>query len=83
MGELEDKVKDLEQKVANLFMDNMALKTEVERQQQDEITHLKEQLMQALRALVNVHFWDLYCVYLFYAHVLVHNRTWLLKSSCC
>ena len=48
MGELEDKVKDLEQKVANLFMDNVALKTkleaswEVERQQEKEITHLKE-----------------------------------------
>ena len=41
MGELEDKVKDLEQKVANLFMDNVALKTKleasrkVERQQYD------------------------------------------------
>ena len=71
MGELEDKVKDLEQKVANLFMDNVALKTkleasrEVERQQLEEITHLKEQLVQALGAQVNIHFWDLYCMYLF------------------
>ena len=69
MGELEDKVKDLEQ-VSNLYMDNVALKTkleasrEVERQQQEEIAHLKEQLVQALRAQVKVRFWDLYCVYL-------------------
>ena len=71
MGELEDKVKDLEQKVANLFMDNVALKTkleasrEVETQQQEEIAHLKERLVQALSAQVNIHFWDLNCVYLF------------------
>ena len=71
MVESEDKVKDLEQKVANLFMDNVALKTkleasrEVERQQLEEITHLKEQLVQALSAQVNIHFWDLYCMYLF------------------
>ena len=71
MGELEDKVKDLEQKVANLFMDNVALKTkleasrEVEREQQEEIARLKERLVQALSAQVNMHFWDLYCVYLF------------------
>ena len=62
MGELEDKVKDLEQKVANLFMDNVALKTKleavrkVERQQYEEIAHLKERLVQALRAQVNMHF---------------------------
>ena len=71
MGELEDKVKDLERKVANLFMDNVALKTklevsrEVEKQQQEEIAHLKEQLVQALSAQVNIHSWDLYCMYLF------------------
>ena len=68
MGELEDKVKDLERKVANLFMDNVALKTkleasrEVERQQEEEIARLKERLV---RAHVNMHFRDLYCVYLF------------------
>ena len=68
MGELEDKVKDMEQWVANLFMDNVALKTkledsqEVERQQQEEITRLKGQLVQAQ---VNMHFRDLYCAYLF------------------
>ena len=66
MGELEDKVKDLERKVANLFIDNVALQTnleasrEVERQQQEEIAHLKEQLVQALSAQVNMHLWDLY-----------------------
>ncbi len=67
MGELEDKVKDLERKVANLFMDNVALKSkleasrEVERQQQEEMTRLKEQLSPQ----VNMHFQDLYCVYHF------------------
>ena len=82
-------MKDLEQKVANLFMDNVALKTmlearrEVEKQQYKEIARLKVQLVQAVKDLVNVHVWDLYCVYLFYAHVLVHNRTWLLKNSHC
>ena len=71
MGELKDKVKDLKQKVANLSMDIVALKTkleasrEVERQQEEEITHLKEQLVQALSAQVNIHFWALYCMYLF------------------
>ena len=53
-------MKDLEQKVANLFMDNVALKTklegsrEVERQQKEEMTHLKERLVQALKAQVKV-----------------------------
>ena len=71
MGELKDKGKDLEQKVANLFMDNVALKTkleasrEVERQQLEEITHLKEQLVQAFKVQVKVCFRDLYGVYLF------------------
>ena len=75
MGELEDKVKDLERKVANLFMDNVALKTkleaireairELERQQKEEITHLKERLVQALKSKVKVSFRVLYCVYLF------------------
>ena len=51
-------MKDLEQKVANLFMDNVALKTkleairEVERQQYQEIAHLKKRLVQALKAQV-------------------------------
>ena len=71
VGELEDKVKDLERKVANLFMDNVGLKTkleacrEVERQQEEEIIHLKEQLVRSLKAQVKVRFQDLYCVYLF------------------
>ena len=71
MAELEDNVKDLERKVANLFMDNVALKTKleasrvVESEQQEETTHLKERLVQALRAQVIMHFQDLYCVYLF------------------
>ena len=71
MAEHEDKVKDLERKVANLFVDNVALKTkleatqEVERQQQEEIARLKERLVQAFSAQVNMHFRNLYCVYLF------------------
>ena len=63
MSELEAKVKDLERKVADLFMDNVALKTKleasrkVEKQQREEITSLEERLVQALRAQVNMHFW--------------------------
>ena len=55
-------MKDLERKVANLFMDNVALTTklkasrEVERQQQEEVTSLKERLVQALRAQVSIHY---------------------------
>ena len=51
-------MKDMERKVSNLYMDNVALKTkleasrEVDRQQQEEITHLKEQLSPQ----VNMHF---------------------------
>ena len=62
VGELEAKVKDLEQKVADLFIDNVALKTKleasrkVEKQQQEEITSLKERLVQALTTQVNMHF---------------------------
>ena len=67
VGGLEDKVKELEQKVANLFMDNVALTTklkasrEVERQQQEEIATLKERLVQALGARVGMHFWNMHC----------------------
>ena len=59
--ELKDKVKDLERKVANLFMDNVSLTTklkagrEVERQQREEISSLTEQRLQALRAQVIVY----------------------------
>ena len=62
VSELEAKVKDLERKVSDLFMDNVALKTKleasrkVEKQQQEEITSLKERLVQALRTQVNTHF---------------------------
>ena len=70
--ELEEKVRGLERKVANLFMDNVALKTkltacrEVEGQQQEEITSLKERLVQALSAQVNMclyykHAWSVPC----------------------
>ena len=65
VSELEAKVKDLEQKVADLFMDNMALKTKleagqnIEKQQQEEITRLKERLVQALKAQVNMYFWHM------------------------
>ena len=64
MGELEDKVKDLERKVANLFMDNVALKTKLEASR-EKIARLEERLVQPLGAQVNMHFQDLYCVYLF------------------
>ena len=62
VSELEAKVKDLERKVADLFMGNVSLKTKleasrtVEKQQQEEITSLKERLVQALRAQVNMHY---------------------------
>ena len=55
-------MKDLERKVANLFMENVALTTKlkasrgVEGKQEEEITCLKEQLLQALSAQVNMHF---------------------------
>ena len=55
LAELEDKVNDLEQKVANLFMDNMALKTKLEASR-EEIARLKERLVEDLRAQVNMHF---------------------------
>ena len=74
--ELQSKVGELE--------DKLEASQEVEREQQEEITHLKERLVQALSAQVNMHFQDFfYCVYLFWAHILVHNRTQLLKSSHC
>ena len=58
--ELDNKVKDLERKVAKLFMDNIALITqlkagrEVKRRQQEENTSLNERLLQALWAQVNI-----------------------------
>ena len=51
-------MKDLERKVANLFMDNVAFTTKlkasrvVEGEQQEEIARLKERLVEALRAQV-------------------------------
>ena len=51
----------MEQKVANLFMDNVALTTklkagrEVEAQQKERITTLQERLVQALKAEVSIH----------------------------
>ena len=68
MGELEDKVKYLEHNVANLFIDNVALTTkleasqEIEIQQQKEIASLKERLVQALKAQVNICFWSMHCL---------------------
>ena len=68
VGELEDEVKDLEL-VANLSEENMALTTnleasrKVERQQQEEIASLKERLLQALRAQVNIHFWNMHALF--------------------
>ena len=62
--ELEEKVKDMERKVANLFMDNVALKTKLvasrkkEEQQQEEITSLDERLAQSLSAQVIMHLYS-------------------------
>ena len=55
--ELQSKVGELE--------DKLEASREVERQQQEEITRLKERLVQVLSAQVNMHFRGLYCVYLF------------------
>lgn len=65
VSELMDGVKDLERKVANLFMDNVALTTKLKAsrvaetetwKQSEEIRNLKEQLLQALQAEVIIHF---------------------------
>ena len=61
--EQEEKIKDLEQKVANLFMDNTALTTklkagrEVETQQKEKIRTLEERLVQMLKREVSMHIW--------------------------
>ena len=90
--ELEDKVKELEQKVANLFMDNVALTTklkashEVERQQQQENTSLRERLVQALRAQVSMQYCYTLAQYMDGIHNIsscVHHRKLLLKISQC
>ena len=79
VSELEAKVKDLEQKVADLFMDNVSLKTKLEasrkeeKQQQAEISCLKERLVQALRAQVNMHFWYMQGLNLSESHSFVHT----------
>ena len=54
-NELQSKVGELEDKLEAI--------REVEREQQEEITHLNERLVQALSAQVNMHFQDLFCVY--------------------
>ena len=59
--ERDETVKDLERKIANLFMDNVALRTklmasrQMEGQQQEEITSLEERLVQALSGQVSMH----------------------------
>ena len=69
-------------------VDNVALKTkleasrEVERQQEGEITHLKEQLVQASSAQVNIHFWDLYCMYLFEHMIYWRLTSFLTRNTC-
>ena len=78
--------------MANLFMDNITLKKklktgqEVERQQYEEITSLKERLVQALRAQVSM----LYCYtlaqYIDGVHSTSpceHHRKLLLECSHC
>ena len=89
VGELEAKVKDLDRKVADLFMDNVALKTKleasrkVEKQQQEEITSLKERLVQALRTQVNMHFCHMQGLELLSTFLCSHNRKLPLKRSHC
>lgn len=62
VSELKDKVKDLEQRVAKLFMDNTVLSRkpaasqEVETARNETIRQLAERLLQALKAQVNMHF---------------------------
>ena len=57
----EDRVKDLEQKVANLFMDNVALQTKlkasrkVETDQKEEIGKLEERLLLSLKEKVIIY----------------------------
>lgn len=59
--EEDEKVKDLERKVANLFMDNVALTTklkasrEVETQHKERIRTLEERLVKALKGEVSIH----------------------------
>ena len=83
VSELEAKVKDRERKVADLFMDNVALKSklkasrEVEKLQQEKITSLKERLVQALRAQVNMHYCHCYITHhpissYYLPHLLLH-----------
>ena len=85
-------MKDLEQKVANLFMNNVALMTklkasrEVERQLQEEVTSLKERLVQALRAQVSIHYCYTLAQYIDGIHNISsceHHRKLLLESSHC
>ena len=58
LHEMQETVKDLEQKVADLFMHNVSLKTkltasrEVEKEHKQSITNLEERLVQALEAQV-------------------------------
>lgn len=56
-----EKIKDLEHKVANLFMDNVSLTTKlkasraVETEHKECISNLEEQLVQALKKQVLIH----------------------------
>ena len=58
LSEQEEKIKDFEQKVANLFMDNVSLTTklkasrEVVTEQTDRVINLEERLILALKAQV-------------------------------
>ena len=92
--ELKETIKDLEQKTANLFMDNVTLSTKLkairkaETEQQDEIRNLEERLLQALKAQVNVTYLH-NCIHMHHTlHGAVlstcshaHNRKLRLKSS--
>ena len=61
MSEQEAKIKDLERKVAHLFMDNVSLKTklkasqDVETEQKEKIVKLEERLLLTLEKQVNIY----------------------------
>ena len=62
LSEQEATIKDLEQKVANLFMDNVSLTTKLkasregETEHMEKIVNLEERLLLALEGQVNMHF---------------------------
>ena len=83
VSELEKGRKDLERKVANLFMDNVSLVKKLkasralEAEQMKGIGNLEEQLVQALKTQVNMHFYT-------YSHLHINTlfQCWFVIYSC-